>query len=96
MPSAVILTRRLSIGLCDKAIKGTASLDFSWVADPSSRTVLDVLSSMVASLMRHGADPSIRDAEGSAALHIAAQFSFWPIVAFLSKELFSSKIYNTF
>jgi ankyrin repeat protein len=50
---------------------------------------------MVASLMRHGADPSIRDAEGSAALHIAAQFSFWPIVAFLSKHQFSSSIYRS-
>ena len=28
-------------------------------------------------------DPSIRDGEGSAAIHLAAQFGFWPICAYL-------------
>jgi len=51
--------------------------------------------SMVASLMRHGADPSIRDAEGSAALHIASQFSFWPIVAFLIAKGVDVDTYDT-
>jgi len=39
--------------------------------------------SMVALLIEKGADPSIRDGEGAAAVHLAAQFGFWPICAFL-------------
>lgn len=39
--------------------------------------------SMVALLVNAGADATIRDGEGSAAIHIAAQFSYWPICAYL-------------
>lgn len=39
--------------------------------------------SMVALLIEKGADPSIRDGEGAAAVHLAAQFGFWPICAYL-------------
>ena len=39
--------------------------------------------SMVSLLVNSGADPTIRDGEGSSAIHIAAQFSYWPIVAYL-------------
>ena len=38
---------------------------------------------MVALLLNAGADATIRDGEGNAAIHIAAQFSYWPIVAYL-------------
>ena len=38
---------------------------------------------MVSILCNSGADPTIRDGEGSTAIHIAAQFSYWPILAYL-------------
>lgn len=39
--------------------------------------------SMVVLLMKHGADPTLRDGEGCSAIHLAAQFGFTSIVAFL-------------
>lgn len=42
---------------------------------------------MVALLLNAGADATIRDGEGNAAIHIAAQFSYWPIVAYLGTLL---------
>ena len=39
--------------------------------------------SMVVLLMKHGADPTLRDGEGCSAIHLAAQFGYTPIVAFL-------------
>ncbi|CAG7704209.1 unnamed protein product [Allacma fusca] len=39
--------------------------------------------SMVVLLMKHGADPTLRDGEGCSSIHLAAQFGYTPIVAFL-------------
>ena len=38
---------------------------------------------MVVLLMQHGGDPAVYDGEGCACVHLAAQFGFTAIVAYL-------------
>jgi len=39
--------------------------------------------SMVALLMKHGADPMLADCDGCSAIHIAAKTNRWELVAYL-------------
>lgn len=51
--------------------------------------------SMIALLISNGADPTIRDGEGSAAIHTAAQYGFWPICAYLVAKGVDIDSYDT-
>lgn len=51
--------------------------------------------SMIAVLLSNGADPTIRDGEGSAAIHTAAQYGFWPICAYLVAKGVDIDSYDT-
>lgn len=79
----------LSVGAIVDAIGGDLN------ATPLQWAVRGGHQSMVALLMNHGADPSIKDGEGSAAIHIAAQYSFWPIVAYLVAKGVDVDVYDT-